>query len=323
MVIGLDQHVSIIILNWNSSDILQTCLRTLRKNTEYEHYSTIVVDNASTDGSVDMLREQFKWVDVIENEENVGFSKGNNVGIRHALNRYDPEFVLLLNPDIEIIESGWLQELVDLGSKPDVGVVGCRLLFPDGEIQHASCRVTNSGSEVYTEDVYLDPTVLDRKEYVLGACFLIDRNLIDEIGLLDEGFTPINWEEADYCTRCREAGYDVVYTPDVSLIHHESKIKENQANTFLSYSHKKNRLRYALLNHEPRELFCQIPYEFRQLLGCFVRRKDRDQPLSLDNISRRRNPLMHLKIHLSAYIENVKRLPEIVSLRRNRTQHLP
>lgn len=127
----------VIIVNWNGKELLQKCLRSLFANTMRSECKVVVVDNASADGSVEMVRDNFPQVESIINSENAGFSKANNHGIRLALEKGARQ-ILLLNNDVEITDVKWLGKFSDvLESDPKIGIVGCKLLYPDGTIQHA------------------------------------------------------------------------------------------------------------------------------------------------------------------------------------------
>jgi len=320
--------VSIVVLNWNGKEMLSRCLDTLREVTAHDDYRVVVVDNGSTDGSVEMVSEEFEWVDLVTNDENLGFSKGNNVGIKYAFEEHDPDAVLLLNNDIEFRQERWLEYLVDSLTRPQIGIVGCKLLYPDGTIQHAGGQITYSGDVRYQEDVYNEPTALDRLEFVLGACMLIDRAVIDEIGLLDEGFSPLNWEETDYYMRCRAAGYELLYDPRAHLIHHEKKSKEayeNQsesASEELSFFHKKNQLRFMILNFGGTELLRRLPTECKELTGCFIGCDPQQNSRLPGSLYFHENPFARLWIFLKAYFVNVANLPEIIPKRYDRTRYI-
>lgn len=323
----MTSSVSIIVLNWNGKHLLRRCLKTMR-TTAYDDFHLVVVDNGSTDGSLEMVRTEFGGVDLVEINENVGFSKGNNVGIEYVLGEHDPDQVLLLNNDIEVVDPQWLDYLVESANRDDVGIVGCKLLYPNGDIQHAGGRVRYSGDVLYRDDRYQEPKVLDRLEFVLGACFMIDRDVIEKIGFLDEGFSPINWEETDYCMRCRAAGYEVVYDPRSELVHHEKKAKEQYGNTEseasleLNYYHKKNQIRFMLLNFSVTELLRRVPTEFREFIGCFLRRDSEGISSLPGSLHVREGPLKQLGIFLKSFAVNVENLPEILSKRNDRTRYI-
>jgi hypothetical protein len=198
-------------------------------------HEIIVVDNGSSDGSREMLKQEFQHVKCVENTTNVGFSRANNQGIVQSTGKT----VLLLNPDTELLPEA-VQILLDiLADNSDIGIVGPKLFNTDRSLQ-SSCR--NFPSLLIT---FLEASTLYRLLYfvpfqvthyyrywhhdeprfvdvVKGACILFSRTLVETIGLLDEDFF-IYSEEADYCKRAVDNGYKVYFTPEARIIHHGEK----------------------------------------------------------------------------------------------------
>ena len=134
---SLNPEVCIIILNWNGKELLKDCLSSLLKLTGYPNYKVIVVDNGSTDGSLEYVKKNFPQVDVLPLDKNYGFAKGNNKGIKYALKKYKPRYILLLNNDTKIIQRDWLTKLVETAeSDKKIGIVVPKLIYTDGRIQH-------------------------------------------------------------------------------------------------------------------------------------------------------------------------------------------
>lgn len=212
--------VDVIVLSWNGIGFLERCLSSLSRQT-YPNYHVLVVDNASTDGSVAMVRERFPQVEVIENDRNLGFAGGMDVGLRRARG----ETIVLLNQDTEV-RVDWLEWLVEATESDErVGIVGCKLLYPDGKtLQHAGGILTYpSGIAAHRGRGELDRGQYDAKpevDFVTGAALGLHRALLEEIGLLDEGFF-FYYEDVDFCFRAKEAGYRVIYAPRAVAIHHE------------------------------------------------------------------------------------------------------
>jgi len=219
---GADPVVSIVIPAWNKWDYTFRCLMSLVKNTDGIPYETIVVDNASSDETRVAL-PLLKGIRVHRNQENLGFARASNQGAAMARGRY----ILFLNNDTEALPN-WLPPLVRiLDTEPDVGIVGAKLLFPDGTLQHAGVGVAYA----YPRPIspfhlrYRQPSEASRQRLdlpaVTGACLLIRRELCHELGGFDEAFVNGN-EDVDLCFRAREKGIRVVYTPESVLYHHES-----------------------------------------------------------------------------------------------------
>jgi len=220
--------LSIVIVNWNTQDILTECLHSIFASRTNNYYEVWVVDNGSTDGSVQMIKEGYPQVELIANKENVGFAHANN----QAINQSSGEYVMLLNPDT-VIQKDVIETLVNyLDQKPGVGAVGPRLLNPDGTLQESSYpeptllrelwRMFHLDRFYYFAEYPMDSWSLDRAREVdvlMGACFLIRRKALDQVGLLDEKFF-IYSEEVDLCTRIRNYGWRLFWNPLVKVVHY-------------------------------------------------------------------------------------------------------
>lgn len=218
----MTQKISIIILTWNCLDYTKRCLDTLRQHTDLDRHDVIIVDNGSTDGTVEFLRS-LDWIRLIQNDTNLGFVKGNNIGIRHS----DPHSdILLLNNDIEIAQDGWLETLKQAAyTSDDIGIVGCRLTWPDGRLLHAGTFMpvdTMWGQQIggLEQDVNQYNRIRD-VDGIVFACAYIKREVIDRIGLLDEDYVSY-FEDTDYCLKAQQAGFRVVCCGQVTLTHHQN-----------------------------------------------------------------------------------------------------
>jgi O-antigen biosynthesis protein len=243
----LSPSVTLLILNWNGRALLESCLSALT-NLDYPNYAILLVDNASSDDSVAFTRQQFPQVDIICNAENLGFSRGVNVGLQKA----EGDIVVLLNNDV-VVPTDWLSHLVaPFAQDETVGVVGCKLLFPDGAIQHAGARLNYPLA--YSEHFhYREPDIGQADtardvDYVTGASMAIGRSVLDAIGLLDETFSPFYYEEVDYCYRARAAGFRVVYTPEATAVHYEGS-SVSKVSGLHGYTFHKNRLLFVLKHY--------------------------------------------------------------------------
>jgi len=311
----MNPKVSIIILNWNGLKYTIECLESLKKIT-YPNYEVIVVDNGSKGNDADVLEEKYKdYIDLIRNKENLGFAKGNNVAIRKVMEEGKSEYVLLLNNDTEIIQRDWLDKLVKISeSEKNIGIVGCTLLFPSGKFQAGGTILKDPFHYINISDKVKNVIEVD---LVIGACFLIKKKVVDKIGLLDENFYPVLGEEFDYCMRAKKAGFKVIYIPKVKIIHH-GKAATSQLQG-LNYVEEKNRLRFIFLNYPLHWIILRFFYDFGV---CFIGGKDRNKKISLGNLKIRKNWKNLVGIFLRAYWDNLKRLKEISSKRKNRTQKI-
>ncbi len=251
--------LSIVIVSWNVRDLLADCLASLARARSALRLDVIVVDGASADGSAAMVAERFRWVHLIACHENVGFPRGNNIGLTHAVGRH----VMLLNPDTVVLE-GALNALVGyLDDHPDVGVVGPALLNPDGSPQSSRRRFPTPWTAVF-ESTWLQsvaPRRLIRRYYatdlpddvpvdvvwVVGAALAVRREAIGQVGDLDAGYYMYS-EELDWCRRIKAAGYRVVYLPSAQVVHHVGK-SSDQAVTARHINFQRAKLRYFRKYH--------------------------------------------------------------------------
>jgi len=213
--------LSIIIVNWNTRDLLLQCLKSVYEGTKGLTFEIIIVDNASADNSVASVRALFPQVQLIENEQNVGFAKANNQAI--CISQGD--FILLLNSDT-IVQGDALTDLVRFANQhPQVGIVGPQLLNEDRTLQPSWAEFPTVRSEL------LGKNFRKRRPYpgqagspvyevdsVGGASLLIRRAVMDQIGLMDEWFFMYS-EEIDWCFRTKQGGWRVCYYPEAQVIH--------------------------------------------------------------------------------------------------------
>ncbi len=216
--------VSIILVNYNGGQVVIDCLDSLQKTLQTIAHEVIVVDNASTDSSADQIETLFPAVHLVRQSHNRGFGTGNNRGASLAKG----EFLLLLNTDT-LLTDDILPYLVDLmRHDPTIGIIGPRLLNPDGGFQRSTapeigiwgeCQALKQQFDDRTHRHRLDqPTKMQDIDIVLGAALLIRKGLFDALSGFDETFF-MYFEESDLCIRAQEKGWKVIYAPSVSLIH--------------------------------------------------------------------------------------------------------
>jgi GT2 family glycosyltransferase len=235
---------SVIVLVWNGIEYVGDCLDAVLAQ-DHADFEVIVVDNNSTDGSADSVAERYRRVRLIRNKYNLGFSGGNNVGLQVA----QGDFVVLLNQDT-VVYPGWLEAIADGFADPTVGIVGCKILYPDERtIQHAGCIVQpdtalthHVGWKEIDEGQY---DALGKRDYVTGAAMGIHRRVLERLGGLDEGFFPAFYEDLDYCERARRAGFQIAYQPAAVLLHHESTSMPRRSYRHVAAFHR-NRVRFVL-----------------------------------------------------------------------------
>jgi GT2 family glycosyltransferase len=238
--------LSIIIVNWNTRNLLAQCLESLQNDLDMSSHlkaETFVVDNASTDGSAQMVQEQFSWVRLIENKENVGFALANNQAIRQSTGRY----VLLLNPDTEV-KSGTLETLMGfMEAHPEAGAAGSRLLNPDGTLQ-TSCYPLPTPSREFWRLFHLDALRpygvyrmtdwgLDRPrevDVIQGAALILRRQALHQVGLLDGEYFMYT-EEVDLCYRLQKGGWLLYWVPQAKVVHYGGQSTQQIASEMFLY----------------------------------------------------------------------------------------
>lgn len=220
--------LSIVVVNWNTKDLLIQCLQSIYETVSNLDFEVIVVDNASTDGSQAAIREQFPLIRLIENQKNEGFARANNQAMAASQGRY----MLLFNSDA-IATPGAIQSLVSLAeAESRAGIVGAQLLNLDGSFQASHTTFPTIWQEFLVltglgrllkgrwypsrgPEENKGPQVVG---YVEGACLLVRRQAFEEVGGLDEGYFMYA-EETDWCYTMKQAGWQVWYQPAAKIIH--------------------------------------------------------------------------------------------------------
>jgi GT2 family glycosyltransferase len=255
---GLD----VVIVSYRSRELLPACLQSLRAHPARVPLHVHVVDNASGDGTAEVVREQFPEVELTASDRNLGFAAASNLGIRKGRS----PFVLLLNPDTEVTE-GALDRLLDLmAERPRIGICGCRLLRPDGTFDHAARRsfptvtgalghFTGLGrrhgaparlAQYRAPDVESGPV-----DAVNGAFMLIRRTALAEVGLFDEGYW-MYMEDLDLCYRFAEAGWVTWFQPDVTVMHVKGASSGQRRDPRLNIAFHSGMLRFYRAHYAPR-----------------------------------------------------------------------
>jgi GT2 family glycosyltransferase len=214
-------EVSVSIVNAGNRDLLLACLESLSG----EDAEVVVLDNASEDGSVDAVRARFPGVRVIGQAFRAGFGANHNAVIRSTSGRY----VLLLNDDTTSEDWGLARMTAYLDAHPEVAALGPRLVFPDGSAQQSAWRFPSPGWSA-TGALTLGKVGIEQSrgrsvrpvDWVTGAAIVLRRSVLDEVGLFDEGFFMYS-EETDLCRRMRDAGHEIVWFPDVTVVHHVAR----------------------------------------------------------------------------------------------------
>jgi len=298
----MEKKIGMLVLTCNQKEMIERFLITLRKNTNYKNYKVYVVDDSGKDYLGDNFKKKFNWVNFTANEKNRGYSKSVNFGMKKIMKEYSPDYILLFNDDMEFIEKDWLKKMVDVSeSEEKIGLVCCKLVYPEGNLQwyykdgkmHFE-RTTKPVEE--TEETFRIKQVED----VIGACVLIKKKVIDEIGYYDEGFSPLYGEDTDYCYRAGKKGFKLMYVGNTKVMHYNGSSKKilefDGGKWFLQ---KKHAIRLEWLNFKISKI---IKYTFIHFGSAILGG----------------NPLMKLKLLLKAYKQNIKNIKEIKQKRRER-----
>ncbi len=232
--------LSIIIVSWNVRALLRNCLLSVQEQAHElgpAGVEVIVVDNASRDGTATMLRDDFPWVRLIENDANRGFAQANNLGIRQSSGTY----TLLLNPDTELCPGALAQLVALMESRPEAGAAGAYLLNPDHSMQPSCSPFPTLFREfwflTHLDDLYPLATYPAERwpagapravDVVKGAALIVRRDVVERVGLLDEGFFMYT-EEVDWCRRIKDAGWEIYWVPAAQVVHYGGQSTRLQA----------------------------------------------------------------------------------------------
>lgn len=269
----MDKSVHIIILNWNGYLLTRDCLISLR-NIDYKNHRITVVDNASTDDSVDKLSKEFPEIELLRSNVNLGFAGGNNLALKYVKEMYKPDYFLLLNNDTAV-EPSFLSALVKNSTDLSVGIIGSKIYFFDeptrlwfaggyfdrfsGDGRHYAYEQLDEGGN----------NKLCKVDFITGCCLMITKQLIEKIGYLDDSFFAY-CEDLDYCLRAKKNGFDCLYVPDSIIYHKVSSSFKTQKTTTLGarsalayYLNVRNRF---FIYRKHRELINTVGFIYSQFL---------------------------------------------------------
>lgn len=294
---NLSQHVTrmatvaVIIVNWNGKDDTIACLESMTRLTTYNvQLTTIVVDNGSQDGSVTLIRTCFPHVTVIDNQKNLGFTGGNNVGIRWALD-HGTDFVWLLNNDT-IVDKNALSALVAVLDNNRDGIAGSKIYFFPGREYHKERYsgkdrgrvIWYAGGCIDWENMYATHRGVDEvdrgqydtqkpTQFVTGCSMMVKREVFENIGLLDEKFF-MYLEDLDFCLRAKRAGFQLLYVPTSVIWHVNAGSSGGAGNEIHEYYLTRNRLIVGLRYAPIRTKIALLRESLRFfLVGSSVKRK--------------------------------------------------
>lgn len=300
--------VSVVIVNWNGRDYLKECLNSLRRQT-WKEFEIILLDNGSTDGSVEYVEENFPgWVRILANERNEGFSGGNNRGIRAASGKY----IVLLNNDAQA-DPRWLEELVKVaGENPRAGMLACKIYLQGG-----SKIIDNVGHLIYRDGLNrgrgrleADLGQYEKMEEVFfpsGCAALYRREMLDEVGLFDEDFFAYG-DDTDLGLKGRLAGWKCLYVP-TAVVHHRYSQSSGAYSALKAFYVERNRV-WIAVKYFPLTLLLESPFftllRFAlQGYGALVGRG------AAGRFSEAHSPWKLLRILLKVYLAAFRGLPKM------------
>ncbi|MBX7245155.1 MAG: glycosyltransferase family 2 protein [Candidatus Sumerlaeaceae bacterium] len=292
---------SVVVITLNGSDVIRNCLDSLLPS-DYPNFEVLLVNNGSTDGVEQIVRTEYPSVRIVSLGKNLGYAGGNNEGIKASRG----EIVVLLNDDT-VLQPTALGEVVrPFVENPQVGIVGCKILYPDGKtIQHAGARILSNGASEHIGNHEEDRGQYDEPrdvDYVIGCMMGIRRAVFHDIGLFDDRYFPIYFDEQEFAVRARRKGWRVVYNPKAVLCHIEAKTQAMNSERYLFRYHR-SRLRYVLKNFPARALWGFLRGEWHNIAH------------TPDAVNRR--------VHLKAWGYTLPRLPMILIDRKWRFLKLP
>jgi N-acetylglucosaminyl-diphospho-decaprenol L-rhamnosyltransferase len=253
--------LAVVIVNWNVRDLLRACLASVYADlaTSGLRAQVWVVDNASQDGSPEIVRADFPQARLVVSPENLGFAGGNNLALRQLGTTAPPRYALLLNPDAEL-RPGALRTLLDfIEGRPPVGVAGARLFYGDGRFQHSAFRFPGLWQIAF--DLFPLPSRLYRSrlngrypqawyergtpfpvDHPLGAAMMVRWEVIQHVGLFDQEF-HMYCEEIDWCMRIKRAGWEIYCVPGADVVHHVGQSTyQVREDSFVNLWHSRRRL---------------------------------------------------------------------------------
>ncbi len=248
--------LTVIIINWNSCTFLRECLESLEKNPPEFSFEVIVIDNASFDGSAEMVRREFPGVRYIQSDENLGFSRGNNAAAATSAGR----IFLFLNPDTKILGNALATMKECLDSHQDAGILGCHILNSDGSVQTSAVQAFPTIlNQMLDADVLrewfpqsrlwgnaplfsrgVDPVIVDT---VSGASLMIRRDVFEQIGGFSTNYFMYS-EDVDICHKAHLAGWRTYYLPTASIIHYNGQSTKKKPSYFPNLMQQESRFIY-------------------------------------------------------------------------------
>lgn len=303
----MEKRVDIIMLTCNQKEMVKKCLSSLKQNTDYKNYAVHLADDSGTNYLGNEIKRLFPWVKFNPNLEHMGYSKTLNIAIKRVIKEYSPDYLLLLNDDMEFIQKDWLTKMVKaLESEEKVGIVSCKLVYPEGYLQwffkDGKMNFIKTREEAKNIEETKDTFYTVEVDNVIGACVLMKKRVIDEIGYYDEGFSPLYGEDTDFCLRAGKKGFKLLYVGDTKIVHYNGGFfdkKEIVFNENKWHLQKSHGIRLEWLNFSVGKIIKLTVIHFGSAIFS-------------------KHIFKNLKLLFRAYKDNFNNLKEIRSKRRER-----
>ncbi len=237
----------VVVLNYKVKDEVLECIKSLTLSLGFDRdFKVLVIDNNSTDGSVEAITKHFPMIPLIKNTNNLGFTGGNNIGIKYALER-GADYVLILNPDT-IVEKNTVKNLLEQAQKKSVDILGPKIYF------HGSKKIWFAGGIMDLDNILGEHRGVDEEDkgqynkysetdLVTGAAMLVKKEVFNSIGLFDERYF-LYLEDLDFCLRAKKAGFKIGYTPE-AIVYHKNARSTGLGSALQDYYITRNRLLFA------------------------------------------------------------------------------
>jgi len=283
--------VCIIIVNWNKKELTGKCLTSLKK-TSYPNYKVIMVDNGSTDNSIEYLKKINPSIDILKLNKNYGYTEGTNAGWKRALIKYNADYICAMDNDIITVQAEWLDLIInELEKSPLNGIGSGKHLFPDGRLQ-----TPYEGADAsYKKDTGKYDFIKEVDAFV-GPCILIKKSVINKIGYYDENFF-YGPNDLDYCYRARKAGFKIIYNGHSLSVHIGSASGLSPAKDLIYKHQSEGMMIFWFRYYNLRE---KLRMAFRQFSRAFLTRKDPVSPISYSNLIFHKNFLYRLFLYSSS-----------------------
>ena len=274
---------SVVVVSYNTAAHIEACLTSLHELDYSPGVEIIVVDNASTDGSVELVRDRFPGVELVELPHNKGFAGGASVGLYMA----SGEIVATVNPDVRL-HPQWMRAVADTLQSPNAGIVGSKILYPDERtVQHAGgvvhyplATTEHIGRGQPDSDTYNHQKTVS---FVTGAALAMRRDVGRTLHFFDEEYYPLYYEDVDLCWRADAEGLRTIYQPRAIAYHKESVTMDRRGSLYYSFYHA-NRLRFVVKRYSPEQIMLDfLPAEAARVVGDMPEADKRASVALLDN----------------------------------------